>query len=35
MNLDEINEILNYSDDIFGSDDGFSVYDDTDGDPDF
>jgi len=36
MNPDEINEVLDYSDDdIFGSDDGFSVFDDTDDDPDF
>lgn len=36
MNPDEINEVLDYSDDdIFSSDDGFSVFDDTDDDPDF
>jgi len=36
MNPDKINEVLDYSDDdIFGSDDGFSVFDDTDDDPDF
>jgi len=36
MNPDEINEVLDYSDDdIFGFDDGFSVFDDTADDPDF
>jgi hypothetical protein len=35
MNPDEINEVLDYSYDIFDSDDGFSVFDDADDDPDF
>lgn len=36
MNAEEINEVLDYSEDEkISSDDDFSVYDDTDEDPDF